>query len=135
MEIKVESRIGQLNTSVESIYSLLSDCNNFQQFIPGTDEIQDWRSDEESFSFAIKGAGGLSCRIVEKAPNGLIKFSIENPQAEDIFVWVQMKSTDNEKTKVKLTVKMNVSMMLSTFISKPLKQGLNKVIDTLEKKY
>lgn len=135
MEIKVESRVGQLNASVENIYSLLSDCNNFQQFIPVTDEIGEWRSDDDSFSFAIKGIGVLNCRIVEKTPNGLIKFSIETPQADIVFVWIQMKNTDNEKTKIKLTVKMTVSMVLGTFIAKQVKQGLNKVIDTLEKRY
>ena len=132
MEVKVESKIGVMRKNDEDIYSFLSDCNNFQRF-SSENEVKNWNSDSESCSFTINGVGDLIFRIVEKRPNDLIKFSIENAQVENVFLWVQMKNTNTGSTKVKITAKLDANPMISMFISKPLKQGLDKVIDTLER--
>ena len=114
-----------------SIYYFLSDCNNFQRFAEN-EKIKDWRSDADSCSFVIDGAGEVSFRIVERTPGELVKFSIFNAQAENIFLWVQLKSVDTEDTRLKLTTKLNANPMLSMLISKPLKKGLDKIVDTIE---
>jgi len=131
MEIKIESKIGTLRKDCNSIYSFLSDCNHFQQFA-SNNKIKDWCSDSDSCSFAIDGIGSLTFRIVERRPAELIKFSIVNKQAEDIFLWIQMKSSEMSVTRIKLTTKLEVSPMLSALISKPLKAALDKVVETLE---
>jgi len=131
MEVKVESKIGCLHTDDSRIYNFLSDCNNFQQFT-GNDKVKNWQADSESCRFKVDGAGDVAFRIVERRPNELIKFSIENAQAENIFLWIQLKSASSGDTRVKLTAKLDANPMVSMFISKPLKQGLDKIIETLE---
>ena len=131
MEIKVESKIGKLKSNHERIYAFLSNCTNFQQFA-ANDLVKNWQSGNDTCSFTIEGAGDVTFRIVERQPCSLVKFSIENAQADNIFLWVQLKSTDSGETRVKLTTKMNVNAVMSMFISKPLKQGLDKMVDTLE---
>ncbi len=131
MEIKIESKIGKLRRDETHIYAFLSDCNNFQQFATN-EKVQNWQSDSESCSFAIEGAGSVVFRIVERKPNELVKFSIENAQAENIFLWIQLKNVSFEDTRVKLTAKLDVNPMVRLFISKPLKQGLDKIVETLE---
>ena len=132
MEIKVESKIGRLRTDDSHIYSFLSDCSNFQQFTDN-DKIKNWHADSDSCNFSVDGAGEVSFRIVERQPNNLIKFSIENAQAENIFLWVQLKKANLNDTRVKLTVKLEANPVVRMFISKPLQQGLDKIVETLEK--
>lgn len=132
MELKVESKIGQLCSDHGRIYTFLSDCNNFQQFA-ANDKIKNWQSDSESCRFSIDGAGDVVFSIVERRPGELIKFSIENSQAENIFLWIQLKNINPDDTRIKLTTKLDANPMLRMFISKPLKQGLDKIVETLEK--
>ena len=131
MEVKVESKIGVLRSDCGRIYNFLSDCNNFQQFA-ASDKVMNWCSDSDSCSFTVEGVGDLAFNIVERRPGDLVKFSIENAQAENIFLWIQMKSIDTGDTRVKLTTKMDVSPVVRMFISKPLKKGLDKIVETLE---
>ena len=131
MEVKVESKIGQLRSDDQRIYSFLSDCSNFQQFTMN-EKVKNWHSDSESCSFTVDGAGDVTFRIVERRPNELIKFSIENAQAENVFLWIQLKNVNPGDTRVKLTAKLEVNPVLKMLISKPLKQGLDKIVETLE---
>ena len=131
MEIKLESKIGKLNSDCDRIYNLLSDCNNFQK-ITANDRIKDWHSDSDSCSFAINEVGSVVFRIVERRPNELIKFSVENAQAENIFLWMQLKSVTACDTRVKITAKLDVNPVMSVFITKPVKNLLNKIVETLE---
>ena len=131
MEVKVESKIGRLQSDHHRIYAFLSDCTNFQKFTD-VDKVQNWQSDSDSCSFTVEGAGDVALRIVDRRPGDLVKFSIENAQAENIFLWVQLKSENSGDTRVKLTAKLEVNPVVSMFISKPLKQGLDKIVETLE---
>jgi len=131
MEVKVESKIGQLNSNSERIYDFLSNCSNFQQFA-ANEKVKNWQSDSDSCSFTVDGIGDIAFRIVERSPGNMIKFSIENAQAENIFLWVQMKSASINDTRVKLTAKLEVNRIIGMFISKPLKNGLDKIVETLE---
>ena len=131
MEVKVESKIGRLRGDHHRIYTFLSDCTNFQQFT-ANDKVKNWRADNDSCSFTVDGAGDVLFRIVERRPNDLIKFSIENAQAENIFLWVQLKSVNQGETRMKLTAKLEVNPVVRMFISKPLQQGLDKIVETIE---
>ena len=131
MELKEESKIGRLKVDPERIYAFLSDCNNFQQFAVG-EKVKNFQSDSDSCRFTVEGAGDVAFSIVDRRPGELLKFSIENAQAENIFLWVQLKSVDQGDTRVKLTAKLEVNPVIRMFISKPLKQGLDKIVETLE---
>jgi len=132
MEVKVESKIGRLRSDDSRIYSFLSDCNNFQQFAMD-DKVKNWQSNSESCSFAVEGVGDVIFRIVERRPYELVKFSIENAQAENMFLWVQLKSPAQGDTRVKLTAKLDANPVLRMFISKPLQLGLDKIVESLER--
>ncbi|MDR1673210.1 MAG: hypothetical protein LBS09_07115 [Bacteroidales bacterium] len=131
MEMKVESRIGQLRQDDKKIFSFIADCSNFRP-LATSEMIEEWQSDSDSFSFSMEQLGNLSFRIVERDPHKLIKFSIEHPQADNIFLWVQLKGIDADNARIKLTAKLNVNPMIRLLISKPLKQALDKIVDTLE---
>jgi hypothetical protein len=134
MEVKIESKVGQLNQMEGCVYSFLSDCENFNQ-LANNENVKNWQSNKDSCSFSIDGIGHLAFNIVEKEPTKLVKFSVENPQAENIFLWIQLKNTGLNDTRVKLTTKLDVNPMLKMFISKPVKQALDKIVDALQQLY
>jgi hypothetical protein len=134
MEVKIESRIGILNQLEQNVYDFVSDCNNFNP-LANHGPVKDWVADADSCSFSVEGVGHLAFKVVERCPNKLVKFTIENPQAENVFLWVQLKGSGLTTTRIKLTTKLNVNPMLKMFISKPLKQALDKIVDTLEQYY
>jgi len=131
MEVKLESKIGKLNSDSNRIYCFLSDCNNFKQ-LTANDKVKEWQSDSDSCSFTIEQIGSVVFRIVERRQDELIKFSIENAQAENIFLWMQLKSVNSNDTRVKLTAKLDVNPMMKMFITKPVKNLLDKIVETLE---
>ena len=131
MEVKVESKIGKLSSDSSRIYLFLSDCNNFQQ-LATNDMIKDWQSDSDSCSFSVEKIGSVALRIVERNPGELIKFTIDNAQAENTFLWVQLKNISPEDSRVKITAKFEVNPFMSAIITKPVKKILDKVVDTLE---
>ena len=131
MEVKVESKIGLLRNDNGRVYYFLSDCNNFQQFATN-DKVKNWRSNSDSCNFSVDSVGDLGLHIVERREGELIKFSIASSQADNSFLWVQLKSADTGDTRLKLTVKSDVNPVVSMFVSKPLKSGLDKIVDTLE---
>ena len=131
MDLKIESKIGVLRSDCHRIYSFLSDCNNFQQFVTNN-KVKDFYSDSDSCSFSIDGIGSLAFSIVERCPGELVKFTIENAQAENIFLWIQLKNAGLDVTRVKLTTKMDVNPMMKMLLSTPLKSGLDRIVDALE---
>ena len=131
MEVKIESKVGVLRSDINVIYGFLSDCTNFKKFTEN-EKIKDLQVDIDSFSFAVDEMGIVSFHIIERRPNELIKFSIENAKAESMFLWVQLKSVSTIDTRVKLTAKLEVNSVMSMIIKKPLKNGLDKVVETLE---
>jgi len=131
MEVKVESRVGRLQSNDDLIFGLFSDCTTFQKF-ELADKVKNWYADRDSFRFTVDTAGDVTFRIVERHPNDLIKFSIENAHAENIFLWLQLKAVGTGDTRIKLTAKLETNPMMNMIISKPLKQGLDRIVETLE---
>ncbi|MDR0712646.1 MAG: SRPBCC family protein [Bacteroidales bacterium] len=134
MEVKVESRIGILNQVEKCVYDFVSDCNNFKP-LANHGPVKDWTSDSDSCGFSVENIGRLSFRIVDREPGKFVKFAIDNPQAENVFLWVQLKDSGLNNTRIKLTTKLNVNPMLKMLISSPLKRALDKIVDTLEHYY
>jgi carbon monoxide dehydrogenase subunit G len=46
-------------------------------------------------------------------------------------MWVQLKETAEQETKMKLTIKADLNPFLKPMVSKPLQEGINKIADVL----
>ena len=128
MELKVESKVGRLCRDICSVYGFLSDCNNFERFSL-QERVTGWRSDSDSCGFTLKGIGDVNFRIVERRPGEMIKFAVENDQAENMFLWVQMKTAASGDTCVKLTTKLEVNPMMKMLVSKATGQREEKATE------
>jgi hypothetical protein len=49
----------------------------------------------------------------------------------EITLWIQLKETQENETKMKLTLRADLNPFLKPMLSKPLQEGVNKVADML----
>jgi carbon monoxide dehydrogenase subunit G len=128
--IQVESRIGQINSSDSAIYNFLSDFQNFNQLIPA-DKIKDWEATEESCKFTVEGLGQTGLKMIEKEPNKLVKIGSDGGML-GFTLWIQLKSKEDNDTRIKITVKADVNAMMAPMVKKPLKQFVDTLVDQAE---
>ncbi|MBN1599485.1 MAG: SRPBCC family protein [Bacteroidales bacterium] len=130
--MKLESRIGKIEKPDKKIYEFLTNFNNFKNLVP-EDKVSNWYSDENECRFTVNPIGETGVKIVEKEPYKLIKLtSLEQSQYNFIF-WVQLKSIEENGTRLKITMQADLNPMLQMMAKKPLQEFLNKLVDQLER--
>lgn len=130
-----ESDIKTISSSEEVVFGILSDMNNLQKYqhlIPENDKIKNLKFDADSCSFVVEMFGKVGFRIVEREPFKAIKLASENAPYE-INVWIQLKQAAENDTRLKLTLKAELPMMIKMMVDKKLKKGINTIADMLAK--
>jgi carbon monoxide dehydrogenase subunit G len=130
--IKLESKIGKINSSEETAYKFLSSFDNFKKFIPA-DKIQNWESTEDSCHFTIDGIGETGMRIIEKEPFKSIKIAGEESGKIDFNFWIQLKQVAENDTRIRLTIQAQISPMYQIIVKKPLQTFLDTLVEHMEK--
>ncbi|MDR0506438.1 MAG: SRPBCC family protein [Dysgonamonadaceae bacterium] len=128
------SEIKTVYYSQETIYRVLSNMSNLEKVrdkIP-SDKIKDLSFDEDSCSFSIDPVGKLRFMIIEREPYKTVKLTADKAPI-DVYMWIQLKETQENETKMKLTVKAQLNPFLKPMLSKPLQEGINKIADILAK--
>jgi len=126
-----ESRVGNLNTDQEMIYKFLSDFSNFEKMVPA-DKVKDFSCTEDTCRFTIDKVGPIGFRIMEKEAPKMIKVTADGKTPFEFFLWIQLMSTGAGQSKIRLTIKAKLNAMMKMMVAKPLKKGLDKIIDQLE---
>lgn len=128
---KFESGIKHIPYRQEAVYAMLSDLSNLERVrdkIPA-DKVKDLSFDSDSLTITAP-MGSVSMRIVEREEPKCIKFATENsPVAANL--WIQVVPEGDGACKMKLTIKADLNPFIKTMVSKPLKEGLEKIADTL----
>ena len=116
------------------VYETLADLNNLENLkdrIPA-DKIQDFIFDSDSCSFSVQPVGKIRFCIVDREPLKTIKLAADQSPIE-VNMWIQLKETGEQETKMKLTIKANLNPFIKPMISKPLQDGINQIADILAK--
>lgn len=128
----IESTITKSSYSDEKIFSIISDLRNLERLkdkLP-QDKVQNVSFDADSCSFDVPPLGQVSLRIIEREPNKTIKFgSDQSPIAFNL--WIQLKSVAEDDTRIKVTLKAEINMMIKMMVEKPIKEMLNKMAEML----
>jgi len=130
-----ESEIKTISSNEEMVFDVLSDLNNLQKFqerVPQTDKVKDLKFDTDSCTFVVDGFGKIGFKIVEREPFKTIKLASENAPVQ-LTVWIQLKSTSEKETALKLTLKAELPAMIKMMVDKKLKEGINVVAELLAK--
>lgn len=126
------SEVKTIPYSDQDIFKVLSDLNNLELVkdrIP-QDKIKEFSFDSDSCTISVDPIGNVRFVVIEREPNSTIKFEAEQiPFA--VNLWVQLKASAENETKMKLTVRAELNPFIKPMVSKPLQQGLDKMAEVL----
>jgi carbon monoxide dehydrogenase subunit G len=125
-----ESKIVAIQRTPEDIFRVLSDFRLFTPFIP-QDKIEAWEADEDSCRFNVKGIGQTGLKIIEKEPFKTVKITGDGKLPFEFFLWIQLKETAPYNTRMKLTLKADLNVMLKMMLQKQLQEGIDAMADQI----
>ena len=129
---KYESSVKQVPYPQEAVYRNISDLSNLERVrdrVP-TDKIQEFSFDRDTVSVNVPPVGKISLRIIEREEPKCVKFeAVQSPMPFNL--WVQILPIDEQNSKMKVTVKADIPIMLKALVSGPLQDGVDKVADAL----
>ncbi|KAA6344283.1 hypothetical protein EZS27_008062 [termite gut metagenome] len=127
-----ESSVKIVPYGQECVYTKLSDLNhieNVKEKIP-QDKIENLTFDADTLSLNVASVGKLILKIIEREPPKCIKFeTVQSPIPFNL--WIQLLPVSEEKCKIKLTLHAEINIFMKGIIQKPLKEGLEKMVETL----
>ena len=132
-----ESSVKHIPYSQERVYNKLSDLNNLSSIKERLDslkdkldgKVEDLTFDQDSLTVKVQGFN-LTLRIVEREPMKCIKF--EGAQTPiPLNLWIQMLPEGEGAAKMKVTIRAEINMFMKAMVSKPLKEGVEKIADML----
>jgi carbon monoxide dehydrogenase subunit G len=139
---KYVSDIQYIDHNNEIIFNYLSNFQNLSKYL--TDDlleqlaekvpqvkIQNFQSDADSCSFSVSGFGNAEIRIVEREPYKTIKVQGQGGIPIELSFWVQLLPVDAYKTKLRLTLHTEMSMMIKMMVGNKLEKGINQLAETL----
>ena len=118
----IEGKPATINQDIQSVYTFLTDFNNFQPLMP--DQITNWKSDNESCSFTIQGMADISLVFSEKIPNELIKL-VPQGKVPFSFSLILKLSEIESNTIVKVDVDAKLNPMMAMMAKRPLENLVN----------
>ena len=129
-----ESKIVSIRRTPEDIFRVLSDFRLFTPFIP-QDKLEGWEADEESCRFTVKGIGQTGLKIIEKEPHKTVKITGDGKLPFEFFLWVQLVEAAPYDTRMKLTLKADLNVMLKMMLQKQLAEGIDAMAEQLAKAF
>ena len=127
-----ESSVKCIPYSQERVYAKLEDLNNLEALkdkLP-KDKIQEFAYDHDQVTIEIAPIGKVTIKIIEREAPKCIKFeAVGSPIPMNL--WIQIIPDGSEASKMRMVAKAELNFMLRGMIEKPLKEGLEKIADTL----
>jgi carbon monoxide dehydrogenase subunit G len=126
------SEIKTIPYSDEQVYAMLSDLSNLERVkdrIP-KDHIKNFSFDKDNCSMEVNPIGKVDFQIVNREPFKTVKFGTTNSPVP-LFLWIQLKQSEENVTKLKITVRAELNPFIKTMVSKPIQEGLNKLADVI----
>lgn len=147
-----ESSIKIINYSQECVFGKLSDLNNLSVIqermedpafrsaiktqVPEdkmeqiAERVREMKFDMDSVSCNVSPLGEVSLRIIDRDLPKCIKFETVNSPIP-LNLWIQLLPVSETQCKMKLTVRADLNPFIKAMVSKPLKEGVEKLADML----
>jgi carbon monoxide dehydrogenase subunit G len=77
----------------------------------------------------IPGKGPVGLRIVDREKNKTIKITGDDNLPMQFFLWIQLKEVAPYDTRMKITLKAELNMMMRMMLGKKLEEGVNAMAD------
>lgn len=92
-------------------------------------KLEDMSFDQDSLTLKVQGIS-LTLRIVEREPMKCIKFEGDKTPIP-LNLWIQILPVTDVEAKMRVTIGAEVNMFMKAMVSKPLKEGVDKLADML----
>jgi len=125
-----ESKIVAIRRTPEDIFRVLSDFRLFTPFIP-QDKLEGWEAEEDCCRFNLKGVGQTGLKIIDKEPYKTVKITGDGKLPFEFFLWVQLKEVAPYDTRMKLTIKADLNVMLKMMLQKQLGEGIDMMAEQI----
>lgn len=128
MDVEVVSKVGTANCADYQLYGFLSDFNNIAKILPP--EMRN-KLDCTSDSCTIEAGNGMSIKlvIIEKEPSKLIKIGAS--EGKSFFIWIQTKQVAPYDTRVRITIKTEMNMVMKALSKKKIQEFADGFVDVL----
>ena len=127
-----ESSVKQIPFSQERVYAKLEDLNNLEALkgkLP-EDKVKELTYDRDQATVDVPPIGKVTIKVVEREAPKCIKFeAVGSPIPMNL--WIQIIPDGTEASKMRVVAKAELNFMLRGMIEKPLKEGLEKIAETL----
>ena len=128
-----ESHIAKVPADATAIYAVVSNLSNLQRvrdLIP-QDKVQEFEADVDFVRLKVDGLGQkIIIRIVDRIENDTVKFGVENLPIEGNF-WIQVKQVAPHDSRIKLTLKAELPMMIAMMAGSKIQQGIDQAADMM----
>ncbi len=126
----VESKVVSIKRLDEDVFKVLSNFQNFTPYAQAA-KLENWQAGEDWCRFDAQGIRDAGLQIVEKEPNKTIKFTGNDKIPFEFFVWIQLKQVAPYDTRLKITLKANLNMMMKMVIGSKLQAGVDGLADQI----
>ena len=130
----VESKIVSIKRLDEDIYKILSDFQNFSAYAQQAN-LANWQAGDDWCSFDVQGIKGAGLKIIEKEPHKTIKFTGNEKIPFEFYVWIQLKQVAPYDTRMKITIKAKLNMMMKVLVGSKLKTGVDSLADQIARAF
>lgn len=134
---KYESSQKQILKSQEAAYERLCDLKNFEKNLPANDAIKEQLKLEELefgndyIAFKVSMVGRLVLRIIDREAPKMLKFGIEGAPVA-MNMWIQLVGVSENDTRMKMTIKADIPLMLKPMIGNKLNEGIERLADVVK---
>ena len=129
-----ESKIVSVKRLDEDLFKILSNFKNFTPFVQ-TAKIENWQAEEDWCKFDVKGLGTAGLKIIECEPNKTIKITGDGGIPFEFFFWIQLKQVAPYDTRLKLTLKAELNMMMKMMVGSKLQEGIDTMAEQIAKAF
>jgi carbon monoxide dehydrogenase subunit G len=131
---RLQSETIDLEQTPKEVFVFLSDFNNFQQLMP--EQVVDWKSDNDTCSFTIKGMASLGMAMESKTPHSEIRIKRDGKAPFDFFLICKIDPSNNSsESKLTLYFDADLNPFLKMMAEKPLTNFLNLLVKKYKEKY
>jgi len=134
---KYESRQQQIHRDAMTVWTALSDFDNFTPLV--ADRVEGWRVEGDECSFTVKGFA-MGLRMTEKIPGELIKLEATDASPVGFTLWVQLKEASRNAdgglsnapdTRMRLVLHAEMNMMIKMMIGSKLRDGIDQLAEQI----
>lgn len=117
----------QISKSDITVFETLASFSNFTPMV--ADKLEEWEASVDCCSFKAQGFK-IKLKMSERTPSNTIKITGDDLPFEFYF-WVQIKSVSENDTRLRLTIKAKLNLVMRTMIGSKLQKGLDQIADNM----